>query len=143
MADPLLFTRLGRPIPETRMQIADVELLEPPGASVSQLERAAPLAQPEALFFERADAALGVGVTLGIVVAGEGLRDAELAARAHEGDRGRLAAVVRHQVQLVPSDPLRKLAIDGQVQGGQPAKISAGSLLFIRGSGNAEPVPIF
>ena len=43
MADhPLVLDLLGRPIPETRMQVADVELLEPPGDGVGQFEGAAP-----------------------------------------------------------------------------------------------------
>ena len=60
--DPLLFTRLGRPIPETRMQVADVERLEPSGHDLGQFEGAGPLPQPEIFFLERTDATLGVGV---------------------------------------------------------------------------------
>ena len=48
-ADPLLFIRLGRPIPETGMQVADIELLEPSGDRIGQLEGAAPLPQLQAL----------------------------------------------------------------------------------------------
>ena len=119
-ADPLLFTRLGRPIPETRMQVADVELLEPPGDGIGQFKGAAPLPQPHAFLLERADAALGVGVALGIVVAGEGLRDPQLATGTHEGDRGGLAAIVRHQVQAVPPHAVRELAVNGHVKRHQP-----------------------
>ena len=51
-ADPLLFMRLGRPIPETRMHIADVERLEPRGNRFGQLKGTAPFAQPQTLLLE-------------------------------------------------------------------------------------------
>ncbi len=89
------------------MQIADVERLEPSGDGLGQLEGAGPLAQPETLLLERADAAFGVGVALRVVVARERLGDAELATGAHERNRSGLATVVRHQVQRVATDPLR------------------------------------
>ena len=63
-ADPRLFIRLGRPIPETGMQVANVELLEPSGHDLGQLAGAGPLPQPETFFLERADAAFNVCVTL-------------------------------------------------------------------------------
>ena len=121
-ADPLLLTLLGRPIPETRMQIADVERLEPPREGIPHREGAGPLAQPEAFLLEGADAALGVGVALRVVVAGEGLGDAELAAGGQEAHRGRLTAVVAHQMQRLALDPHRELAIHRHVQGRQPVR---------------------
>jgi hypothetical protein len=39
---------------------------------------------------------------------------------AHEGERGRLAAVVGHQVQRLALDPVRELAVHGAVERDQP-----------------------
>src|SRR3989338_10279677 len=109
-ADPLLLKRLGRPIPETRMQITDVERLEPRGEGLVYREGTRPLAQPEALLFQRSNRPLGVGVALRVVVAGESLGDAELAAGGQEAHRGGLTAVVAHQVQGLALEALRELA---------------------------------
>ena len=108
--DPLLLTLFGRPIPETRMQIADVERLEPPGDGIGQFEGAGPLAQPDALLLQRTDRPLGVGVALGVVVAREGLLNPQGPTGGQEAHRGRLTAIVAHQVQrvaLVYCSPLR------------------------------------
>jgi len=118
--DPRLLERLGRPIPEAGMQIADVELLEPSGDGIGQLKGAGPLPQPDALFLQRADAALGVRVALGVVVAREGLLNPELATGPQEGDRRRLAAVIRHQPQRLAAHAVRELPIERHVQRLEP-----------------------
>ena len=121
-ADPLVLERLGRPIPEAGMQIADVERLKPPSDVIRQREGTRPLPQPEALLLERANTALGIGVALRVVVAGEGLGDVQRPAGGQEAHRGRLTAVIAHQMQRLALDAVRELAIDGHVQGGQPVR---------------------
>jgi hypothetical protein len=85
--------------------------------------------EPDQLLLQGPQEALGVGVALGVVVAREGLADAERGAGAHEGDRGRLAAVVGHQVDAPAFDAVRELAVDGAVERDQPvpgASLQAG-----------------
>ena len=77
------FPLVGRLIPETRMQVADVERFKPLREGLRDLEGAGPLPQPETLFLERADAPLGIGVAFRVVVAGEGLRDPQLSTGAY------------------------------------------------------------
>jgi len=120
--DPLLLERLGRPIPETRMQIADVKLLEPCGERITHREGTGPLAQPEALLFQRPNRPLSIRVALRVVVAGEGLLNPQGPTGGQEAHRGGLAPVVAHQVQWVAFDPVGELAIDRHVQGGQPVR---------------------
>src|SRR5687768_3819365 len=53
-----------------------------------------PFLEPEAFFFECAHPALGVSITLGIVVAGKGLLNPQGVTGLHKGERGGLTAVV-------------------------------------------------
>jgi hypothetical protein len=60
----------------------------------------------------------------------------------HEGERGRLAAVVGHQVQRLALDPVRELAVYGAVERDQPMpgpRLQAGGQvdLPIRWAGSA------
>jgi len=97
-----------------------VVVLDPRSEGTDSGERPGPLMPPEVLLFQRAPHPLGVGIALRIVIAREGLMNAQRVARPPACHRGGLTAVVAHQAQAVAPDPLRNLVVHGQVQGGQP-----------------------
>src|SRR6188768_3377750 len=95
MAKVFGFDRIRRSVAEGRMEIGGVVIDEPAFEGREEGGRAGPLAQPDQLLLEGPEEPLGVGVALGVAIAGEGLPDAHGGAGAHEGE---LAAVVGHQV---------------------------------------------
>ena len=79
-----------------------------------------PVLQPETLLLEGAHDALGIGVALGIIIAGQGLIDAQRRARLDEGQRRRLIAVIAHERQALPSGPIRELLVDCHIHSRHP-----------------------
>src|SRR6266511_2236142 len=85
-----------------------------------QLRGTRPFPEPQALFFERTNEALGIGVSFGVIVAGKGLVDPQGAAGLHEGERRGLAAVITPQRPCLISSGVRELAVNRLVQRFQP-----------------------
>ena len=79
------------------MQVLGVKEFYPVIKRVAQVLQTTPFAQPEEFFFNCAHCTLGIGVSFGIVIAGECLCDAEWCAFAHKSRSSRLAAVITHQ----------------------------------------------
>src|ERR671918_1286633 len=116
-------------VTERRMEVAGVVGGEPAVEGFEESGRTGPLVQPHQLLFQGPQEALGVGVALGIAVAGEGLADAQGGAGAHEGERGWLTAVIGHQVHALALDAIWELLVHGAVQSHQPvpgARLQAG-----------------
>ena len=88
-------------------------------------DRTSPCVQPEAFLLPRAHHPLGVGVPLGVVIAGKGLLDPQRPTSPHKGHRRRLTAIITHQRQALALDPLRELAIAGPVEGQEPMRCGA------------------
>src|SRR6478735_7859379 len=96
MAKVFGFDRIRRSVAEGRMEIGGIVIDEPAFEGREKGDRAGPLTQPDQLLLEGPEEPLGVGVALGVAIAGEGLPDAHGGAGAHEGERGRLAAPRAH-----------------------------------------------
>ena len=90
----LAFHLVGRPVAQGGMQIVLIEPLDPAAHLLGHFVLVLPLPQPQQLFLHRPDRPLGVGVALGVAVAGEGLADSQVVTGPHERHRRRLAAVV-------------------------------------------------
>ena len=71
MAEVFGFHGIRRSITERRMPVVGVVVGKPAVECREERDRAGPLAQPHQLLLERPEEALGVGVTLGVVVARE------------------------------------------------------------------------
>jgi hypothetical protein len=99
---------------------------DPAVKSPDQGEGAGPLLQPEACLFDRTPHPLGIGITLGVVIAGKGLLDPQDTASFHEGPRGWLTPMVTHQGHVLAPSARRKLALHRHVQSRQPMPSGAG-----------------
>lgn len=110
----------GRLVAQGGVQVVLIVRWDPGVQGTDQGKGTGPFLEPEAFFFERAHQALGVGIALGIVVAGKGLLDPQGATGIHEGARRRLTAVVTHEGQSLLPGPIGKLSVDRHVQRGQP-----------------------
>jgi hypothetical protein len=99
---------------------------DPAAKSTDQGEGAGPLLQPEAFLVARTHHPLGIGMTLGVVVAGQGLLAPQETASFHEGPRGRLPPMVTHQGHVLAPSAMRKLALHRHVQSRQPLPSGAG-----------------
>ena len=97
-----------------------VFVLDPGSEFFEKHKRARPFAKPDELFFHSAVDSLSVGVSLGIVVAGEGLMNPQATANLHKPPGGGLATIVAHEVQVVASRTVGELAVDGHIQGLKP-----------------------
>ncbi len=89
----------GGLIAQGRMQIRLIVVRHPTFEGLDQLEGAGPFLSPQALLFEGPYDALRIRVALGVVIAGEGLMNAQHAACLHTGERGGLTPIVTHQGQ--------------------------------------------
>ena len=87
----------GRLVAQSGMQVMRVVRGDPSAQGTDEGKGTAPFLEPEALLLEGAHQALGIGIALGIVLAGKGLMDAQGTTRLDEGQRRRLAAVIAHQ----------------------------------------------
>ncbi len=116
----LTFITIRCHVSQRRVKIALVVVFDPSIQLLDKLGRAFPLAQPDKLFLQRARQALGTGIALGIVVAREGLADPEALASLHEGNGGRLAAVIRHERKPLAPGAFDKLPIHGPVERHEP-----------------------
>ena len=94
-----------------------VFVLDPDSQFFEKDKRARPFAEPDELFFHGAVDTLGIGVALGIVVAGEGLMNPQLGANLHKLLGGGLAAVVAHEVKSLAPSTVGELAVGGHIQG--------------------------
>src|SRR5262245_47650067 len=99
---------------------------DPAVKSADQREGAGSLLPPAACFVDRTHHPRGIGMTLGVVVAGNGLRDPHDTASFPEGLRGRLPPVVTHQGYVLAPSTIRKLAWPRHVQSRQPMPCSTG-----------------
>ena len=104
------------------MQIPCVVPCDPSDERLFQFQRTGPFAEPDEFFFERPHKMFCIGVALVVVVSGECLRDAQIGTGLQKGDRGRLKAIVTHQMKAVVTARERELALHGRVQRGQPLR---------------------
>lgn len=103
-----------------RVQVRGVKEFYPVRECLVQVIQAAPFAQPEEFFLNRAHCPLGIGVSFRVVVAGECLCDAERCAFAYKSCSCWLAAVIAHQAQTLPADTFWEVGLDAHLQGLQP-----------------------
>ena len=115
MADLQLFKFHRYSVSKCRVPVVGVVILDPCIQSGDEASGGPPFLDPGRLFLQGAHKALRVGISLGGVIAGEGLVDAHGPARVHEAHGRRLAAGIGHQVQSEVAYSLWKLAVDGHV----------------------------
>ncbi len=100
------------------MQVLGVLPLDPRTERELQFDGACPLTEPEEFLIEGPHESFLIRVYLRIVVAGEGLRDAEGRRGCHEGDAGRLTAVITHDVKPLVSAASEELPLHHPIQYG-------------------------
>jgi hypothetical protein len=88
---------------------------EPGPRGPAQPARAGPLVPPQALLLQGAHHACGLGLALGVMVAGECLPAPQGAAGLPPGAGGRLPSLIAHEGQCRPPGAIRALAVDRQV----------------------------
>jgi len=105
------------------MREVGVVVIDPGLKIILQIEGIVPFVDPDEVFFDPSDDAFGIGVALGIRPGREYLFDAGQRAIKPEPAAGRLAAVVRDQMQVMlqgVADASREAVINGHFQGIKP-----------------------
>ncbi len=105
------------------MQVLGVLPLDPRTERELQFDRACPLVEPEEFLLEGPHESFRIRVPLRIVVSGEGLHDAEGRRGCHEGDGGRLTAVITHEVKPLVSAASGEPPLHCPIQCGEPVGI--------------------
>ena len=88
--------------------------------SAHQFIGTGPFLQPEARFFEGVHHPLGVGLALGVIVAGKRVLNAQGRACLHARHRGGLTAVGTQQEHTLCPSPVEALTVPRHAQGCQP-----------------------
>ena len=119
MAEMLGFDRIRRSVAERRMEVAGVVVGKPEVERFEEGGRTGPLVQPDQLLLQGPQEPLGVGVALGVAVAGEGL-----SGRGSTAMRTARRACDREYLRL-PRPGARDASV--QRRGGSRAEAPAGS----------------
>lgn len=102
------------------MPVPGVLPLDPRTERELQFVRACPLAEPEEFLLEEPHEWFRIRVPIRIVVAGQGWRSAEGRRSCHEGDGGRLTAVITRDVKPLVSAAAGELPLHRPIQRGEP-----------------------